>query len=131
MAMFHHPYETGEFQDPMSGDHSAGLQPDWSAWHGTRGRLEQAHEACWAEGDRMTGEIETKNRELARKNRLADLGQIAAHIAHEVRNNMVPVTLYLSLLRRRLINDAGSLDTLGKIESSFVALDATVNDLLN
>ena len=37
---------------------------------------------------------------------------MASHIAHEVRNNLVPVTLYLSLLRRRLSNDRGSCDIL-------------------
>jgi two-component system sensor histidine kinase HydH len=52
-------------------------------------------------------------------------------MAHEVRNNLVPVALYLSLMRRRLSEDTGSLDILAKIESGFMSLDATVNDLLN
>ena len=72
-----------------------------------------------------------KNRELARKNRLADLGQMASHVAHEVRNNLVPVTLYLSLLRRRIAGDPGSLEVLDKIAAGFTALDAMVNDLLH
>ncbi|HYO26459.1 MAG TPA: ATP-binding protein, partial [Lacipirellulaceae bacterium] len=33
--------------------------------------------------------------------------------------------------RRRLADDAGSLDVLAKVETGFTALDATVNDLLN
>ena len=56
---------------------------------------------------------------------------MASHIAHEVRNNLVPVTLYMSLLRRRIAGNRGSLEILAKIESGFTALDATVNDLLN
>jgi len=68
---------------------------------------------------------------LARKNRLADLGQMASHVAHEVRNNLVPVSLYMSLLRRRLSDDSGSQNILAKIEAGFTALDATVNDLLS
>jgi signal transduction histidine kinase len=56
---------------------------------------------------------------------------MASHVAHEVRNNLVPVTLYLSLLRRRISDDSGSLDILDKIEGGFTALDATVNDLLH
>ena len=56
---------------------------------------------------------------------------MASHIAHEVRNNLVPVTLYLSLLRRRLSDDFGSLDILDKIGAGCIAMDATVNDLLN
>lgn len=112
-------------------NHSADLQTVLEAWHGATVKLEQTHEALRSEVRRLTDELEAKNRELARKNRLADLGQIAAHIAHEVRNNLVPVTLYLSLLRRRISEDSGSLDILAKVESGFVALDATVNDLLN
>ena len=102
-----------------------------AAWHTATLRLERTHETLCQEVARLTAELEIKNRELARKNRLADLGQMASHVAHEVRNNLVPVSLYLSLLRRRLSEDAGSLDILAKIEAGFTALDATVNDLLN
>jgi signal transduction histidine kinase len=80
---------------------------------------------------RLTDELEVKNRELERKNRLADLGQMASHVAHEVRNNLVPVTLYLSLLRRRISEDSGSVDILDKMAAGFAALEATVNDLLH
>jgi signal transduction histidine kinase len=101
------------------------------AWHTATLRLERTHETLCGEVARLTRELETKNRELARKNRLADLGQMASHVAHEVRNNLVPVSLYLSLLRRRLSDDPGSQDILAKIEAGFIALDSTVNDLLN
>ena len=102
-----------------------------AAWHTATLRLERTHETLCGEVARLTNELEIKNRELARKNRLADLGQMASHVAHEVRNNLVPVSLYMSLLRRRLSDDSGSLDILAKIEAGFTALDATVNDLLS
>lgn len=107
------------------------LETILSAWHDATLRLERTHESLCGEVARLTRELEIKNRELARKNRLADLGQMASHVAHEVRNNLVPVLLYLSLLRRRLSDDSDSLDILSKIEAGFKALDATVNDLLN
>jgi signal transduction histidine kinase len=107
------------------------LETVLSAWHTATLRLERTHETLCGEVARLTKELEIKNRELARKNRLADLGQMAAHVAHEVRNNLVPVSLYMSLLRRRLSDDSGSQDILAKIEAGFTALDATVNDLLN
>ena len=94
-------------------------------------RLEQTHEALRQEVHRLTDELEAKNRELARKNRLADLGQMASHVAHEVRNCLVPVTLYLSLLRRRLPEDPVARELLDKLAAGFTSLDATVNDLLN
>ncbi|MEX2138823.1 MAG: ATP-binding protein [Pirellulales bacterium] len=112
-------------------DASATLETVLAAWHGATLRLEQTHEALRTEVQRLTHELEVKNRELARKNRLADLGQMASHIAHEVRNNLVPVTLYLSLLRRRLSDDPGSCDVLDKVAAGFTAVDACVNDLLH
>jgi len=107
------------------------LEAVLAAWHAATLRLERTHETLCGEVARLTNELEIKNRELARKNRLADLGQMASHVAHEVRNNLVPVSLYLSLLRRRLSDDSGSQDILAKIEAGFTALDTTVNDLLN
>jgi len=102
-----------------------------AAWNEATLRLQHTHEALQAEVARLSDELEAKNRELARQNRLADLGRMAAHVAHEVRNSLSPVTLYTSLLRRRLAGDAGSLDTLVKVEAGLTALNATVNDLLN
>lgn len=102
-----------------------------TAWQGATHRLEQTHSALRAEVARLTNELAIKNRELARKNRLADLGQIASHVAHEVRNNLVPVSLYAGHLRRRLQNDADGTQVVEKIEAGLVALDAMVHDFLN
>ena len=92
---------------------------------------EQSQSALLAELCRLSEELETKNHELTSKNRLAALGQIAAHIAHEVHENLVPVSLYLRLLRRRLSDDSGSLDILGKIEADLSTLDDSLGELLN
>jgi signal transduction histidine kinase len=117
--------------DALKLDRSADLQTVLAAWHGATVRLERTHEALRAEVRRLTDELQRKNRELARKSRLADLGQMAAHVAHEVRNTLVPVALYLGLLRRRIARDPGSLEMLDKITAGMTALDATVNDLLH
>jgi signal transduction histidine kinase len=102
-----------------------------AAWNQATLRLEQTHETLQGEVARLSDELAEKNRLLARKDRLADLGRMAAHVAHEVRNSLVPVSLYMSLLRRRLSDDSGSLDVLEKVEAGFHTLNITVNDLLN
>jgi len=117
--------------EPQIPGNDASLETVLAAWQSATERLARTHQLLRAEVSRLTDELQVKNRELARKNRLADLGQMASHVAHEVRNNLVPVSLYLSLLRRRLSEDAGTLDILAKVESGFTALDATVNDLLH
>jgi signal transduction histidine kinase len=102
-----------------------------AAWNEATDRLQHTHEALQAEVSRLSDELEAKNRELARKNRLADLGQMASHVAHEVRNSLVPMKLYLSLLKRRIDADRGSVDVLDKVMAGFTALEATVGDLLH
>lgn len=121
-----------QFEDaPFALGEEVDLETVLAAWHTATLRLEKTHETLCGEVAHLTTELEIKNRELARKNRLADLGQMAAHVAHEVKNNLVPVSLYMSLLRRRLADDTGGLSILAKIEAGFTALDATVNDLLS
>ena len=107
------------------------LQSVLALWQTATDRLQKTHETLREEVRRLSDELEIKNRELARQNRLADLGQMAAHVAHEVRNSLAPVTLYMSLLRRRVAGDAASLDVMQKIEACFQALEVTVTDLLN
>jgi signal transduction histidine kinase len=123
--------ENADIAHALSLGSRADLETVLAAWHSATVQLEQTHEALREEVRRLTDELEVKNRELARENRLADLGRMASHIAHEVRNNLVPVTLYLSLLRRRIADDRGSLDVLDKVEAGFTALDVTVHDLLH
>ncbi len=106
------------------------LQAVLDAWHVATDRLQQTHETLQREVRRLTDELEIKNRELARKNRLADLGQMASHVAHEVRNSLVPLTLYLSLLRRHLEGADSTSAILDKIAAGFTALETIVNDLL-
>jgi signal transduction histidine kinase len=127
MPQSHEPPPT----DAATQERRAELQTVLAAWHAATVRLEQTHEALRSEVGRLTDELEIKNRELARKNRLADLGLMASHVAHEVRNSLVPVNLYLSLLERRLADDLGSREILDKILGGFAALDVTVNDLLH
>ncbi|MDP1564325.1 MAG: HAMP domain-containing sensor histidine kinase [Pirellulaceae bacterium] len=109
-------------------------------WQTTTARLEQTHMILQAEVRRLTDELEEKNRQLAKKNRLADLGQMAGHVAHEVRNHLVPLTLYLSLLRRQMIGSNNStspssrlsgVELLDKVDANLTAMRKMVQDLLN
>jgi signal transduction histidine kinase len=115
-----------------AGPRHTDLQAVLEAWQVATNRLEETHQILQREVRRLSDELEIKNRELARKNRLADLGQMASHVAHEVRNSLVPLTLYLSLLRRHLdqLHLTATSEILDKIEAGFTALEAIVNDLL-
>lgn len=102
-----------------------------AAWHGATERLQKTHEVLCGEVRRLTCELAAKNRELARKNRLADLGQMASHVAHEVRNGLSPVTLYLSWLRRRLADDPDGLRIIDRLEAGCTEVQTMVSDMLS
>lgn len=117
--------------DAQAGQEAPDLEQVLQAWYAATERLRETHEVLGHEVRRLTAELEVKNRELARKNRLEDLGRMASHVAHEVRNGMAPVTLYLSLLRRRVSEDPAALRMLDNMEAALTALEATVSDLLS
>lgn len=125
-TIHHRPPETSPAERP-----AAELERVLEAWNAATLRLQRTHESLRDEVRRLTRELEIKNRELARQNRLADLGRMASHVAHEVRNGLAPVTLYVSLLRRRLAHDPLGLRIMDNIAAGCTALEATVNDLLS
>jgi signal transduction histidine kinase len=116
-------------------DEQANNSPDIDvvllAWQQATDRLQQTQETLRSQLRRLSNELERKNTELARNNRLADLGQMAAHVAHEVRNCMLPLKLYMGLLERHVPGDPNSRDLFGKFNSGFTALETIVNDLLH
>lgn len=100
------------------------------AWNEATTRLQATHELLREEVKRLTDELEIKNRELARRNRLADLGQMSSHVAHEVRNGLVPLRLYAGLLRRKTSQQSDLDELHGQLGSGITALEVVVNDLL-
>lgn len=100
------------------------------AWQSATDRLQRTHESLKTQVQRLTDELEAKNRELARRDRLADLGQMASHVAHEVRNGIVPLKLYLGMLRRQTTEEPISAGLVERIATGFSHLESTVDDLL-
>lgn len=93
-------------------------------------RLANTHEVLQREVLRLRGEIERKNEELERRRRLAALGELAAGVAHEVRNPLAAIQLYSGLLRRECGADGEALTLIDKIESGVRAIDGVVQDAL-
>ena len=94
------------------------------------GRLQRTHETLQREVVRLHDELASKNRELEVRRRLAALGELAAGVAHEVRNPLGAIQLYSGLLRNECQCLEPALKLIEKIEVGIRAIDGVVQDTL-
>jgi PAS domain S-box-containing protein len=74
--------------------------------------------------------IERTEEQERLKDRLAALGEMAARLAHEVRNPLASIQVTCGLLRRRLGDDAAARELLDKIIAEVRRLNGTVTSSL-
>jgi len=106
------------------------LSSMFSAYDQASVRMQHSYELLKTEVVRLRGELKKKNEQLERKNRLAALGEMAAGMAHEIRNPLGAVQLYASLLERDLSHQDSQLLWARKISKAVTSLDMIVNDIL-
>ncbi|HEX8325339.1 MAG TPA: HAMP domain-containing sensor histidine kinase [Tepidisphaeraceae bacterium] len=94
-------------------------------------RLQTSHDELKTKVEQLQDELGQKNRELERRNRLAALGEMAAGLAHEIRNPLGGIQLYASLLAQDVADRPDSANTVRKIVSGVKRLEALVSQVLN
>lgn len=119
---------------PRQSDASATLDDDLSGvlrdYMEVTQRLQHTHETLQREVMRLRDEVESKDRELERGRRLAALGELAAGVAHEVRNPLGAIRLYSGLLRGELDASSAGVELIDKIDAGVHAIDCVVQDTL-
>jgi PAS domain S-box-containing protein len=74
--------------------------------------------------------VEQMNEQEKLKDRLAALGQMAAGLAHEIRNPLAAIELTTSLIKRKLSDQPAYIGQLEKIHSEVKKLNKIVSDCL-
>src|ERR1043166_788049 len=94
-------------------------------------KLQQSHERLEQTVAALREELGEKNRMLERKNRLAALGEMAAGMAHEIRNPLGGIQLYASLLLEDLQDRPAAAGGVKKIAAGVRALEGIVSQVLS
>ncbi len=93
-------------------------------------RLQKSHDQLMATVQTLQKELSEKDRQLERRNRLAALGEMAAGMAHEIRNPLGGIQLYASILSGDLTDRPQSLAVVKKISGGVHRLEALVSQVL-
>lgn len=93
-------------------------------------RLKQSHDRLRDEVVRLHDQLDEKNRELARRERLAALGEMAAGVAHEIRNPLGGIRLYADLLIKDLCEMPKSQQLARRVSDGVSVLESIVGDVV-
>ncbi len=93
-------------------------------------RLTGTHELLREEVARLKAELARANEEIERSKRLAALGEMAAGIAHEVRNPLGSIGLHARILEKDLADRPAEREIAGRVLTAVRGIDAIVRDML-
>lgn len=96
----------------------------------TTARMMESHQRLQERVSELTRELDEKNQALLRKRRLEELGEMAAGVAHEIRNPLGGIQLYASLLEKDLPDRPDSLRLVRQITQGVTHLNTIVEDML-
>lgn len=96
----------------------------------TTASLQTTHAALHQQVARLQDELAEANAQLRRSRSLAALGEMAAGIAHEIRNPLGSIQLYIQMLAEDLAGEPQQAELCEKIDRAVVGLDAIVRDVL-
>jgi len=93
-------------------------------------RLEQQYAMLESRIDELNEEIAEKNRAMERSRRLAAMGEMAAKIAHEIRNPLGSMAILATLLERELTHDDDKRKLAEHITKGVKTLDNLLSNML-
>lgn len=106
------------------------LEAAFARFTETGERLEARYQALLDETQLLKQQLREKEKEVKRAEKLATLGETAAAIAHEVRNPLGAIKLFISLLRRDVKEIPSAVTLVDQIDTSIISLNHVVENIL-
>lgn len=95
------------------------------------GKLQARYSELVQETELLREQLRQKEETIRRSEKLATLGQMAAALAHEVRNPLGAMRLFVSLLRRDVADRPEALKLVGQVDKTIESLDLVVSNMLH
>ncbi len=106
------------------------LQEAFKRFDESSQKLQERYEELLSETVGLREQIQIKDLEIKRNEKLAMLGETAAALAHEVRNPLGSIKLFVSLLRKDMKDNPDALSLIENINGSISALDNVISNIL-
>lgn len=111
--------------------HDAGeLREAFELFSQTSARLAEAYEELQGQVARLSAELAAANGELARRERLSLLGEVAAKLAHQLRTPLAAALLYVGHLARPGLGETERLRFADKTRARLLYLERLIQDML-
>ncbi len=120
-----------EEQGPMGENLDANMLNDaFNLFRDASSKLEQQYSLLERKIEDLNTELAEKNRAMERTRRLAAMGEMAARIAHEIRNPLGSMAIFATLLERELCRDAEKRKYAEHITKGIKTLDNLLSNML-
>lgn len=106
------------------------LRQAFAEFSATSARLEQTYLELQTQVARLSAELAAANGELARRERLSALGEMAAKLAHQLRTPLAAALLYVGHLTRPSLDEADRLRFATKAMDRLRYLERLIADML-
>ncbi|MBI5491411.1 MAG: hypothetical protein HY893_00600 [Deltaproteobacteria bacterium] len=114
----------------MAGQEVDLLNDAFNTFRDASEKLEQQYALLEQRIEYLNGELAEKNRYMERTRRLAAMGEMAARIAHEIRNPLGSMAIFATLLERELTHEPEKMKLAGHITKGIKTLDNLLSNML-